>query len=288
MTRRLLISGTLSFDSGKTEISLQLARSLREDGVAVEYFKPLSGHSYWYKHEHTMYCIREAKLISNDVSRLREVTESKLTPYVTNPVHSLYVPARLSRPDEIVHNTLALSGWDAVLTLRRISQVSGEEIESVMLVAEKLIDSGLLMITAEEVDALTRDARRVTVNSLEEVQAFEEAALEPAISGAYEQVEESAEYVIIESFNDSAWPWEGLDQVDMVLVIGPGQMFVYNAEKYRKAVFYMHKGHSPVRSVTLREMADLLKPIKRIELKPGQVLEDKDLEQVFGNDEQNV
>ena len=66
----------------------------------------------------------------------------------------------------------------------------------------------------------------------------------------------------------SAWPWDGLDSVDAVLVVGPAHVFSYDPEKFKKAVYLMIRGQLPTREVTFGRISDLLKPIKRLEVIP--------------------
>ncbi|MHA2213388.1 MAG: hypothetical protein ACXAEN_15115 [Candidatus Thorarchaeota archaeon] len=270
MSRRYLIVGMNTHDSGKTEFSIQLAKALKKSNVEFAYFKPQSGHSYWEKHDHTQDCVRAGKLYSNDISRLEKVVNSELPLEVLNPVHSLYVPAKLDRPAYSIGSTLGIAGWDSILAMRRISQVQDGVVQSMVLIADELINSGNLLISREEADTLAGNSKRIPVSDLEEVYSYETTLVEGALNSSFEVVEDKFPIVIIESFNNSAWPWLGLDSVDRVFAVGPGHIFSYEPKKYLKAVSYMHKGHSPVYSITLSEIADLLKPKQTVHFRPGE------------------
>lgn len=268
MTKRILILGMNSFDSGKTVLAENIARILSESNSHVEYFKPVSGHNYWYKHKHTKQCIDQGKLFSNDAARVREHLESKVPIEIANPIHSLFVPSVQESPTHLLTSSLSIGGWDAVLAMQRFTRVENEKPISTMLVAESLIASKKLMLSTEEVAALTIDTEIQTIASLEDAQAFEFAAFEGVVNDSLEIIEKNADVVIIEGFNNSAWPWEGLDNADVVLMVGPGHVFSYDPERFRKAAFLVKYGSQPIRDVPIERVSEMIKPINRMLLTP--------------------
>ncbi|NIR15837.1 MAG: hypothetical protein GWN86_18670, partial [Desulfobacterales bacterium] len=62
------------------------------------------------------------------------------------------------------------------------------------------------------------------------------------VSESFVEVEKAADVVIIEGFNDAAWPWDGLETVDSVLLVSPAHVFAYEPEKFRKAAYLMNRG----------------------------------------------
>ena len=270
LTKRILVLGMNSFDSGKTVLSQQLAESLLESEQSVEYFKPLSGHNYWYKYEHTQRCITDSILASWDAYQVRKVIKSEAPLEIANPVHSLYVPSILSQPSDSISSNLALGGWDSVLAMQRLSRPSESGADSVSLVAKKLIDSNNLMITSEEADQLSSGTKVHPVENSNEFESYSNAYLEPILSEALASIEKSANITLIEGFNDSVWPWEGLDRVDCVLVTGPGHLFTYDAERFRKAAFLVKYGSQPIREAPFSRVSEMIKPNEVIHLRPHQ------------------
>jgi len=67
---RVLLVGMSSFDSGKTQVAIQLSKALSADNYSIEYFKPLSGHNYWYNYDHTKVCLDKRILVSMDTMRV--------------------------------------------------------------------------------------------------------------------------------------------------------------------------------------------------------------------------
>jgi predicted P-loop ATPase/GTPase len=266
-----------SFDSGKTQFAIQLSKALLEEGHSIEYFKPLSGHNYWYNYEHTQTCLKNGVLSSKDAIQVRKFLNPKSPIQLANPVHCLYVPMRIEKPLQNLTNTLGLAGSSSVLALERFSRPDGAGIDTTVLVAQKIIEEERLIISQEEVGMLTRDAGIFFVNNLEEVQEFERLNFEKHVTDSLAKVEKSADIVIIECFNDAAWPWDGLEVVDDVFLISPAHIFSFDPERFRKAAYLMNRGTLPIREVTFSRISDLLKPIKRLEIKPESELSAEDL-----------
>jgi predicted P-loop ATPase/GTPase len=280
MTMRVLLAGMNSFDSGKTRFAIQLSKTLSAEGRPIEYFKPLSGHNYWYNHEHTSDCLENGVLASMDALKVRKFLKPKSPIELANPVHSLFVPMRLEKPMQNLPNTLGLAGASSILTMERFSRPEGSGIDTTVLVAQRLVEEERLIIKQEEVGMLTRGAGILSVSNLEEVQEFERLNFEQHVSESFTEVEKSADVVIIEGFNDATWPWDGLEKVDVVLLIGPAHVFSYDPERFRKAAYLMNRGNLPIREVTFGRISDLLKPINRLELRPESDISVDDLEQL--------
>lgn len=268
MATRILLIGMNSFDSGKTQLALKLVKSFSETGHSVEFFKPLSGHNYWYNYEHSKVCMERGVLASKDAMIVRAAIKPKSSIEIANPIHNLFVPMRIEKPLQTLPNTLGLSGSSSILTMERFSRPSGNEIDSTILVAMNLLLEERLLLGLDEVDKLAKETSIFEVNNLEELQEFENQNYEQYVSESFAYIENLADVVIIEGFNDAAWPWDGLDSCDIVLVVGPGHVFKYNSEKFKKAAYLMKKGQLPIREVNFGRISDLLKPTNRLEVKP--------------------
>lgn len=280
MTKKILIIGMNTFDSGKTVLSLGIAKQLKENGQRVEYFKPISGSNFWYRYQHMQNCFRDKTCYSFDAYRAKEMLGSMIPIEILNPIHTLFVPAILKEPETFLSHSLAMSGWDSVFAMRRVSYPENEGIRTITLVAEELIATGALMISSEECKALTSGQDIIAFDSLEEVLAYTEQVLEGVLKSSFAWVEEEADYIVIESFNNTAWPWEGLDNVDTILATGPGHIFVYDAERFRKATLLKKFNSQAIREVPFSRVAELIKPIDRILLSAGEELQDEHLEKI--------
>jgi predicted P-loop ATPase/GTPase len=265
---RILIVGANSFDSGKTRFAIELGNHLKDSGQSVGYFKPISGHNYWYNYEHTKQCLEVGKLVSKDASRVKEALEISTNLFLMNPIHSLFVPARIERPLENIRSNLGLAGASSVLAMQRFSRPVGNGFDSTMLIADSLVEEERVIIGLDEIGKLSHNSSIFSADNFETFQEFENQHYEEHVSEAFVEIEKTADNIIIESFNDSAWPWENLTEVDHVLVVTPGQVFRYEPERFRKGTFLYHRGGWPIREVSFAKMADLLKPTHRIDIRP--------------------
>lgn len=266
---RILIVGASSFDSGKTQLAINLGQAFKKTGFSISYFKPISGHNYWYNYEHTKMCLERGQLVSKDATLAKSKLSLESELLLMNPIHSLFAPARIERPLENIPNSLGLSGSTSVLTMQRFSRPAKNGIDTTVLVADDLIENQKLVIGLDQVGKLSQNAAILKANRLETFQEYEHLYYEEHVTQSFAEIERDVDFVIIESFNDSAWPWESLESVDHVLVVSPGHVFGYDPERFRKAAFLMKRGSLPIREVTFGRMSDLLKPKAVIMVEPN-------------------
>jgi predicted P-loop ATPase/GTPase len=274
---RILIVGAFPFDSGKTHLAIQLGKTVIDSDLKASYFKPVSGHNYWYHYEHTKRCLEDRQLVSRDATLVREILGLTASPLLMNPIHSLFSPARVSKPLQNISNSLGLSGSTSVQTMQRFSRPLRGKIDTTVLIADELVESNKLIISQEEVGKLSQGASIVNANNLEAFQEYEQLHYEEYVSKSFSAITKQTDIVIIESFNDSVWPWEGLDLVDNVLVVSPGHVFNYDPQKIGKAALLMKRRNLPIREVTFGRVTDLLKPLSKIEVKPDSNLSSSQL-----------
>ncbi|MBN2230492.1 MAG: hypothetical protein JW779_12970 [Candidatus Thorarchaeota archaeon] len=274
---RVLIVGIHTFDSGKTHLAIELGRAFINAGRSVEYFKPISGHNYWYNYQHTLKCLEIGQLVSKDAMLVKETLGIDSDLRLMNPIHSLFVPSRIDRPLETIPNSLGLSGSTSILTMQRFSQPLSDEIDTTVLIAESLVEEEHLLIGFDEVGKLTHETSVSSADSLEAFQEFEMLYFDKYVTSSFSKISRSTDVVIIEAFNDAAWPWEALESVDHVFVVCPGHIFSYDPERFRKAAFLMKRGNLPIREVTFGRMSDLLKPSRKLEIRPQCSLSSSDL-----------
>jgi predicted P-loop ATPase/GTPase len=75
------------------------------------------------------------------------------------------------------------------------------------------------------------------------------------------------EYVVIESYSDIALPWNGLNDLDIVIGVKPGQMLAYEPKKYLTAVQLVTPTYSQEEISTAR-IVELIKPLKVVNVPP--------------------
>ena len=284
MAKKILVTGMNPFDSGKTQLAKSIGESILASGQSVEYFKPISGHNYWNNYEHTKRCFEEGLLASKDAMDVRAHLNLSSELALANPIHTLFAPARSERPLKNVMSTLGLAGWSSVLVAERFSIPDNGKIDTTVLLAEELVEMEEVIVEFEEIGKLTRGAGILPISNFEDAQRFEFQHFENHVSKSFEVIEKPADWVIIESFNDSPWPWDGLTVVDAVLVTGPGVVFTYNPERFRKAAYLMSRGGLPIREVTFSRIVDLLLPLTHLRRRPEDGLTSDDMDLLLNVD----
>jgi predicted P-loop ATPase/GTPase len=252
-----------SFDSGKTTFAGLLIDEIHHYSDSIEYFKPISAHNYWQRFTHTQQLLEQKRIFSADLAAIKTIIDSQKDEYLLNPIHRLYVPTSSEKPLSNLPSTLGLAGPDSVIALQRFSWPEGKGVRSTALVAEQIARQGNLLLTYEQLQLLTDGVEKQSVSSLEEIQQYENENLENCVNSSFSHVEDGTDIVVIESFNDTVWIWEGLDNVDLVLVVGPGQVFSYEPERFRKTAFLQKMPSMPIREVTFSRINDFLKPLSR-------------------------
>ncbi|MEM4734816.1 MAG: hypothetical protein QXS20_03780 [Candidatus Thorarchaeota archaeon] len=285
MALRILILGINPFDSGKTTLALQLGSWLVSQGRSVNYFKPVSGHNYWYRHEHTVVCTNERALISADATAFSRAVGSDLPIVLMNPVHTLFVPARLDSRGQPPVSSLGFAGWDSFLVMQRFTNADGENLRSTVLVASHLIDNDTVMLSTDEAMALVGQATVMVVDRLDQFTEFEHHNLNRCVSSCYRRVESCSQIVLIESFNDSVWPWSELDRVDVVIAVGPGNLLEFDADKVKRAVDHLCRPESDIRAVTFPMMREMIRPMRNYRLVPRVGLSAGDLSHLMNRAE---
>ncbi len=281
MSKRILIIGVHTYNSGKTRIAAQIMDYLQNNGLSAEYFKPLSAHNFWHNYSHSENCLKSGSLYSKDATYVRQFYESDLPVELSNPVHRLYAPALTERPLGSLPSTLAIAGMDSVLVMQRFSHPKSEGFESTILLAEKLVDSESVLFTKKNAQKMMGDASLETISSFSEAHAFEEGMLEGHIGDSFDWVEKHADIVVIEAFNDTVWPWEELTDVDSIIAVSPGQVFSFEPERMLKAVELTAYSNASIREVSFRQLADLIKPIGKMRTYANRGLSCEDIKRLI-------
>jgi len=195
MAIRVLLVGMSSFDSGKTTFAGLLIDSVKQHFNSIEYFKPISAHNYWQRFVHTQQLLEQGRIFSADLASIKSKVKSQKDVYILNPIHRLYVPTSPEKPLLNVPTTLGLAGPDSVIALQRFSWPDDEGVRSMVLVAESLVKQGDLLLTYEEMQMLTDGVEKQAVDSLEEIQHYENTYLEESLTSSFSLVEEGTDQV---------------------------------------------------------------------------------------------
>ncbi|ADI32189.1 ATPase [Staphylothermus hellenicus] len=271
---RILITGLLPYDSGKTEFTLGLGEALKESGFDIGYFKPLAGHNGWYQYETLIYSNNTGLLIGHDayiaaeklglINLLPIISPLDILTFPIDPLGKVY-----SSRSYIEH----MSSTAKTTVLMRYTRSLFQN--------NKLVNQHLYVVCKDTVEKLTNDLRETLenlINSLKQdntlfIEAntlFVEKFLEnPQI---YKTIDENLVFLdkfsvlLIESYNDAAAPTMGSLDSDYVFVVAPGKALLYEGDRFKKAVLVStYRGYPwGVRLSTVFEV--LGKPLRKYDI----------------------
>ena len=268
MVYTVLIVGLKEKDAGKTSLAQALLAYLREKGFNAYGFKPRAGNNVWYDYDVVHEALSQGRLYGKDAKLLKAasafgsvvgggVVNANVVEEFINPVHRLWAEPPLIDPiSQIPYFIL-----DRV-TLWFKEGVRNLVIENEALPIEYRCNDAIFEILRAKASGIYH------VRDLDTLNKLTEEYYDPAVELAYKRTVEHHDYVVIESYSDIALPWKGLKDLNAVIGVKPGQILVYNPEKYMAAVQLSASTYSQEELATSR-IAELVKPIKELRVPPS-------------------
>jgi predicted P-loop ATPase/GTPase len=227
MSRKILVVGLQPHDAGRTTLCKALIYGFKEARITLVPFKTHSGISYWTQFDAFQRSLRRSTLLSSDIMELEAAAESQIPLEVLNPVNRLSGPV-LDRgiPEEklVFQEFMAeqFTYYDG-LTHRNIYYLNG----AVNL--PRLRDMQTLYLR------IKRNAQKTCfVRKFEDlVQAYTEN-FDKASSSCYRRIEDKP--LVVESFNDAAYPFNGAEDCDAVLCVSSNTVLRFEKDKYFEAI----------------------------------------------------
>ncbi len=254
---KVLISGLLQFDSGKTSLALSLTYEAVERGMDVGVVKPISSFSGWYQYSSVLRSIELGKLVGEDVCKLHEAAKSDDPIELENPVVLMHMP-----PDPERVNWR--STFYTALNLK-------EQIIAVRITNSKGTNHFYVPENLRRLTGAMRDVAMRLVNTLKPKPLDVEDVdnLIPKLGELADEcvgeISSRHELTLIESYNNASAPtWKSLE-VDVVLIAAPTKVAIFEGKSYRKAVELLL---NPPWMIPSEDVVTILRPLKTFELKP--------------------
>jgi predicted P-loop ATPase/GTPase len=225
--RKVLVVGLLPYDAGKTTLCKALIHGFKKSGVNLVPFKPHSGISYWNQFNTFHDSLIRGALLSSDIIELENAARSGLPLELLNPVNRLSSPM-LDRgiPDE----KLAFQEFVA----QRFTHCDGHNCRSIYYL-NGTINMSRMRDMSDFYVGIKKSAERVifTRNFQQLVKAYEDN-FEKATGSCYRALQDKP--LIVESFNDAAYPFASAENCDVVLCLSSNVVLRFKAREYFKAV----------------------------------------------------
>jgi predicted P-loop ATPase/GTPase len=260
---QILIVGLKEKDAGKTSLALALLAYLREKGFNACGFKPRAGNSVWYDYDVVHEALSQGKLYGKDAKRLKAASTSRsvagaanLVEEFINPIHRLWAePQHIDPITQIPYFIL-----DRV-TLWFKEGAKNRVVENDALPVEYRCDDALFEKLRAKASSIYH------VRDLNSLNKLTEEYYDLAVELVYKEMNKQYDCLVIESYSDIALPWKRLKDLDVVIGVKPGQLSVYDPEKYLAAVQLSASTYSQEELATSR-IVELVKPIKEVKVPP--------------------
>ncbi|MDY6985677.1 MAG: hypothetical protein SVE93_04650 [Candidatus Thermoplasmatota archaeon] len=248
--------------SGKTTISIAIARALANSNLAAGVFKPVSAHNFWYQYDHTLRNSEAGTLFSEDIFKLANAAKSSEPYQLLNPVDRL-----ISQPD--IEKYVPPSPIDRVIAERITTYENG--LKDFYLINDNAKNS--LIFQSDVVHKIIGDKEVKVCGSFKEWDEIERKKLSEAIKTCYEKLCMSNEIVLVESYNNEIPVL--LPGIKHALMVAPGKVFIYEGKEFSECF----EANARAKGRTLgEEIFREIKPVHIMELSPlkREQLEDYD------------
>jgi len=258
---KILIVGLREKDAGKTTLALALLTYLREKGFNACGFKPRAGNSVWYDYDVVHEALSQGRLYGKDAKLLTTASVlgsdvGALKEEFINPFHRLWAEPPLIDPiTQIPYFILDR------ITLWRKEGVRNLAVVNKTLPVEYRCNDAILA------NLRAKASRIYNVRDLDTLYRLTERYYDLAVELVYKEMNKQYECLVIESYSDIALPWRGLKDLNAVFGVKPGQISVYEPEKYLTAVQLSTSTYVQEELATSR-IVELIRPIKEIKVPP--------------------
>ncbi len=262
MVYKILVVGLKERDAGKTHLACAILDYLKGRGYAACGFKPRAGNSIWYDYDVVEEALSQGRLYGRDAKMLKLVSTSSTHSRAPdeefiNPFHRLWAePPHIDPVTQVPHFIL-----DRV-TLWRKSGTMNLVVMNDALPVEYRYNEALF-------SRLCSSASRIFhVHDLEKLNKLTAEYYNLAAELVFTMMLGEYEFLVIESYCDVALPLPctTLRDLDVVIGIKPGEIYVFEPEKYLTAV----QLESSIRAEELStaEIVELLKPVREVRVPP--------------------
>lgn len=237
----VFIGGLLEYNSGKTTLAKYMTNFFENNSsMKVSPFKPLSGNNLFYHYEQIVEnTAKHEDFVSLDIVELLNATSNDIKATLANPVHKVNTQAIATRFfDEGSINTFYKKYQESESLLQRFSFCDSEGNQtSTYIVNEPIYKSNKfwndekltepVLKKANETKPFKNDHEYYTLNS----QYYADA-----IQSSFDYLKNNSDFIVIEGFNNSAHPAWCVRESNLILLLGPGSIFVYEPDVYFRTI----------------------------------------------------
>ncbi len=270
---KILLTGVLRYESGKTSFALELLNSFKEMGIDIYPYKPIGGHSGWYQYTTIINSIKLGKLVGEDAYHYAEAINCIECIEQISPLDFLLIPHDIKFYQDRVRNYIDLV--DDVfkqIILVRLTTIINNNFQTVHYLVKdncKYILESMENVLKDLINSI-KYVIEIDVNELTSL------ILSPELYYMLDNIlayhESRHELVLIESFNDVALPIPSAINSSYVIVIAPGRVLLYDGNNFRVAVKIVSDVFRPLALSTSSILRLMKQPILSLPIPPKQAI----------------
>lgn len=225
MTVTLSVFGAREFESGKTTFSSSLILTLRKKRKNVVGFKPLAAHECTEQYDFYLKNLQDSKLYGHDAYILQMASNQALPIEIINPV------------DIMTKRNLKFEGhyletYDH-LGIGRFSFYDKNGVKNIYYYRKGLKDRLCIKL----LDKLKLKAEEILeISSFEDFLELHKKHYQSSVSSMFNFLNELANIIVIESFNDAVYPAQPVEKSRFIFVCNLNEIHVYENEQYLKSI----------------------------------------------------
>ncbi|RLE84952.1 MAG: hypothetical protein DRJ41_02145 [Thermoprotei archaeon] len=269
---RVLIASLFPFKGGKTTLVEGVGRGLRDEGFKVGYLKPFSSHNWYLDYDVLITNMNYGTVFPGDVIKVSESMGIKDVYETMSPISLLTAQLRPSAFIEARSETLIYAYFSDLFRRTvacRLSYCKEREVWNTLYLNEWLIVRNLAIINDKVLERIRRKSN--LIYKLSDYKILPKTLLTEynnSIRSTIRYLETKYRILLIESYRDSAWPLPLDEDVDLVFVVAPGQVLVYDSKRFKTAVVLKYSRYFLPLDVSLRDIIGIISPIETMEVEP--------------------
>ncbi len=237
----VFIGGLLEYNSGKTTIAKDMVSFFENNSsMKVSPFKPLSGSNLFYHYEQVVENATKCEdFISLDIIELLNETSNDIKATIANPVHKVNTQAIATRFfEEGSINSFYNKYLDSEALLQRFSFCDSEgKQKSTYIVNEPIYKNEKFWNDEKLTEPILRKANEIkSFKNDPEYYSLNSKYYADSIQTSFDYLKNNSDLVVIEGFNDSAHPAWCVRESNIILLLGPGSIIIYDPDVYFRAI----------------------------------------------------
>ena len=237
----VFIGGLLEYNSGKTTIAKDVidffVKNLK---LKTAPYKPLSGNNLFYHYDQIKESTQKYNhFVSLDIVDLLVHSSSDIHPTIANPVHKVNTQALSHEFFEESSLKIFFSKYSSSESLLQRFSIcnSNTDVNSIYIVNDPIYTNNKFWNDLSLTDPIIKKAKDVSLYKNEqEYYSLNGKFYADATNSAFECLKKDSEIVVVESFNNSAHPAWCIRESDIIFIVGPGSLFIYEPETYFRAI----------------------------------------------------